>query len=810
MTPKRVLACFVAVLLVVSAAVAGGWGPSERASALDGSQFDPGLIISDANFYDGNAMSQADIQTFLNGKAGCGNSLCLTSGQFASSSKAADAMCQAYSGGGTESAAAIIFKVQQACGISAKVILVTLQKEQGLVTTSAPSTNQIYKAMGYACPDTSACDTAYYGLFNQVYNAAHQFVRYGNPPGTSNYFTWFPVGTPTVVPYSSTPPPGCKAAPAITIKNKATAALYYYTPYQPNAAALANLYGGGDDCSSYGNRNFWVYYNDWFGDPVGSHDPIGNVELLTGAPGTVRVAGWALDPDTSSPIAVHVYVGSVGTPISADRTRTDVGAAYPGLGDQHGFDATFPVTQSGPQQVCVYAINSGRGGTVILTCQTLTLYGGSPLGQADAATLNSDGTATVTGWAFDPDVVAPIPVHLYVDGVGTPYTADKSRPDVAKLYPAYGANHGFQLTTAVLTPGRHTLCLYAINTGSGGNVALGCQDVVRPGAIPDLNRAPVGGVELVSSTGFSIRAAGWALDPDTAAPIAVHIYVDSQGTPVTADLARTDIGRLYPDNGPRHGFDATVTTTAGKHSVCVYGINNAAGGNSLFGCTTVYVQGAVTEQQRAPIGNFEAATAGGAGINVAGWAIDPDTVAPIPVHIYVDGAGTPYTADKTRTDLPRVYPDYGGDHGFSETVPAGSGSHNVCAYAINNGAGGNTFLGCKTVVVPVTTVDRGRPPVGNLELVQASAGKVRAAGWALDPDTADSISVHIYIDSAGTPITANLSRTDIAAAYPGYGPLHGYDATVPASAGRHTVCAYGINTGPGGHTLLGCGTVTVP
>jgi uncharacterized protein Veg len=41
--------------------------------------------------------------------------------------------------------------------------------------------------------------------------------------------------------------------------------LYKYTPYTPNAAALNNLYGLGDNCSAYGNRNFWRYFTDWFG-----------------------------------------------------------------------------------------------------------------------------------------------------------------------------------------------------------------------------------------------------------------------------------------------------------------------------------------------------------------------------------------------------------------------------------------------------------------------------------------------------------------------------------------------------------------
>ena len=55
------------------------------------------------------------------------------------------------------------------------------------------------------------------------------------------------------------------AARPVFIQNQATANLYYYTPYQPNAAALRAGYGEGDGCSAYGNRNFYQYFTDWFG-----------------------------------------------------------------------------------------------------------------------------------------------------------------------------------------------------------------------------------------------------------------------------------------------------------------------------------------------------------------------------------------------------------------------------------------------------------------------------------------------------------------------------------------------------------------
>jgi LysM repeat protein len=53
----------------------------------------------------------------------------------------------------------------------------------------------------------------------------------------------------------------------VTIKNQATAGLYYYTPYTPNSPAMVNISASGDGCSAYGNRNFWRIYNFWFKKP---------------------------------------------------------------------------------------------------------------------------------------------------------------------------------------------------------------------------------------------------------------------------------------------------------------------------------------------------------------------------------------------------------------------------------------------------------------------------------------------------------------------------------------------------------------
>ncbi|HEX7834655.1 MAG TPA: hypothetical protein VF479_04210 [Pseudolysinimonas sp.] len=264
----RIAALVAGVALVLTGVVAQptmatpGADTLGRAFALSGSSFQAGYIIDDANFYQPGAMSQSQIQAFLESKVTCTNSNCLALLYTKSENRAADrTICSAYTtdSDGIERASTIIYKVQQICGISARVLLVTLQKEQGLILKSAPTTGELRAAMGYRCPDTSPCSTDSAGFFRQIYGAAWQFKRYNTPDLWGNYH----IGTYSIR-YSTDSSCGSKT---VTIRNHATAALYNYTPYTPNVGALTNLYTTAP-CGSYGNRNFWVVYSTWFGSPL--------------------------------------------------------------------------------------------------------------------------------------------------------------------------------------------------------------------------------------------------------------------------------------------------------------------------------------------------------------------------------------------------------------------------------------------------------------------------------------------------------------------------------------------------------------
>jgi putative cell wall-binding protein len=368
----RRIVSLVLTAVMASAVVVAVQAPIE-AKALDGSQFDAGNIISDAKFYDSNAMSQAEIQAFLESRepGACGPASCLksfstvtTNYPKVTSDSTGNVRCSAYDGGSRETAAAIIYKVQRACGISAKVILVTLQKERGLVTKTSPSADDYTIAMGYACPDHGAvCDTRYYGFFNQVYWGALQLNTYraskfGMQPGQHS------------IAYSPAASCGSKS---VNVVNYATAALYNYTPYTPNAASLANLRGevltGDKFCGAYGNRNFWVFYNDYFGSPTGG--PSGQLQAVTAANNSVVVSGWAVDSDApQSQIPVRVSGAGWTTTITANAGNPASLGAFPASGSNHGFSATVTAAV-GQQQICVTAVGSRSEAS--LGCTTVTV-----------------------------------------------------------------------------------------------------------------------------------------------------------------------------------------------------------------------------------------------------------------------------------------------------------------------------------------------------------------------------------------------------------------------------------------------------
>ncbi|MFP3465224.1 hypothetical protein [Leifsonia sp. SIMBA_070] len=243
-------AASAALALVPAAAVAEAPAP-----------FFPGYIISDDSFFNPDAMTAGQIQTFLEDRS-ChptDSSPCLSDFRMNAPAQPASAeRCTAMPSQRNERASSIIARVAKACTVSPRVLLVLLQKEQSLLT--APSASGYQRATGYACPDTAECDKRYFGFFNQVYRAAWQFREYTVHPGDWRY----KIGGNSIQYH---PDAACGAS-TVTILNQATANLYNYTPYQPNDETLKAPKGPGGACSAYGNLNFSRLYSAWFGSPL--------------------------------------------------------------------------------------------------------------------------------------------------------------------------------------------------------------------------------------------------------------------------------------------------------------------------------------------------------------------------------------------------------------------------------------------------------------------------------------------------------------------------------------------------------------
>jgi hypothetical protein len=94
-----------------------------------------------------------------------------------------------------------------------------------------------------------------------------------------------------------------------------------------------------------------------------AYNPTGRLDPVTVSGGTLAIRGWAFDPDVPTrPISVRVSVDGRVSLLTADTSRPDVGRAYPGVGDDHGYEMTASVAP-GTHTVCAYGTNVGTGTT---------------------------------------------------------------------------------------------------------------------------------------------------------------------------------------------------------------------------------------------------------------------------------------------------------------------------------------------------------------------------------------------------------------------------------------------------------------
>ncbi len=308
--------------------------------------------------------------------------------------------------------------------------------------------------------------------------------------------------------------------------------------------------------------------------------------------------------------------------------------------------------------------------------------------------------------------------------------------------------------------------------------------------------APFGHLDAVVAVPGGFRAVGWVVDPDTAAPIEVTVSSEQRTVKGVADGDRPDLVFATRGLGTRHGFDVRFGGLGpGPHQVCVWADNVGRGSRArALGCTYV------TVPEPSPFGSLElVAPAGDRRVHLSGWAIDPDTSAPIGVGVLLDGKPVlNAVASQARPDVAGL--GFGTAHGFSFDVPAEPGPHQLCVIAENVGPGAHSWLGCRVVAVPEPRPDR--RPVGSVTAVepQPGAGAVAVRGTASDPDTTAALQVRIAVDGVTTTVSTSGGS---------------YSTVISGlSAGTHRVCVTAVDApyrGAGavitGDRSWPCGTV---
>lgn len=109
---------------------------------------------------------------------------------------------------------------------------------------------------------------------------------------------------------------------------------------------------------------------DALGDPVGSFDSASSPRV-----NTVRVGGWALDPDSTGSALIDVKVnGVVVSTQPAGASRPDIGTVFNTFGDNHGFDFVVSTIGGSTKSICIDVRNLGTyGDTVSLGCKNVAV-----------------------------------------------------------------------------------------------------------------------------------------------------------------------------------------------------------------------------------------------------------------------------------------------------------------------------------------------------------------------------------------------------------------------------------------------------
>jgi hypothetical protein len=275
-------------------------------------------LLSDDDLRGGGSITEAEVQAFLQSKG-------------------------SYLAGYTDpdfngaTAASLIVSQSLANGISPLYMMARIQTESSLIESG--SSNNLQAATGCGCPDSGGCNQSYAGFGKQVQCGA-QLMK--------NYFADLDAGNATIAGWNVGVQKSTSDPCSVTPSNKATAALYTYTPW-------VGAYGIGCGDSSVGGSSLvaliyskYASEQTWGGGPpnpcVGLADGFYcGGDGLAGDHGTLyQCAGGQVAKSTVC--AAGCMFNPPGTPDACNPAPPDGGSGGGSTGGSGGGPADNPST----------------------------------------------------------------------------------------------------------------------------------------------------------------------------------------------------------------------------------------------------------------------------------------------------------------------------------------------------------------------------------------------------------------------------------------------------------------------------------
>jgi uncharacterized protein YjdB len=393
----------------------------------------------------------------------------------------------------------------------------------------------------------------------------------------------------------------------------------------------------------------------------------------------------------------------------------------------------------------------------------------------------------VAGWALNKSGIKE--VQILVDGqFKGDASIGASRPDVQRIFPAYGqANSGYSYTLdfSSIGSGKHNLTVKAIGKDGTSNSNTISINVNKPAPLLCIDTPHSGDATLNQTT-----INGWSLNASKVS--SVDILVD--GTKVgnaALGTARPDVKNAFPAyNDSTSGFTYTLDTSKLSHKVHTITVkSNGKDGSSAVQNITLNRPGNITtidtpKTEQKVDGNS---------VNVAGWTLNPSGVKRIDIIMRGTTIGQAVLGD-SRPDVAKAYPQYAnsksGYHFNLDTSNLSGGDYTITLKVTGND--GTTSINETSIRVdkPVSIMC-----LDTLSGIQNVLNSVPVNGWALNFSGLQQVEVLLDNNKVGNA-NIGVARPDVAKVYPQYNQTNsGFNYnldTSKLSQGYHVVTVKAI------------------